>query len=204
MESIWGWLMADDLIEIGIKVNSNAEAAYRGLNTLNGAVVNSIKAAERLEKNYALLDKAVNKGKITLEQYAKGVQQTDSAIKSLQQRMNSSVGAVESYGKHVNQARGYTNRLGVVTQQAGYQVGDFFVQLQGGTNGFVALGQQATQLVGTFAMLSQSTKAIGAAPIGSPGCPDLDFSMASTAKKRIELIQSSWMDWVATAIISYC
>lgn len=152
--------MADDLIEIGIKVNSNAEAAYRGLNTLNGAVVNSIKSAERLEKNYALLDKAVNKGKITLEQYAKGVQQTDSAIKSLQQRMNSSVGAVESYGKHVNQARGYTNRLGVVTQQAGYQVGDFFVQLQGGTNVFVALGQQATQLVGTFAMLSQSTKAI--------------------------------------------
>jgi hypothetical protein len=152
--------MADDLIEIGIKVNSNAEAAYRGLNTLNGAVVNSIKSAERLEKNYALLDKAVNKGKITLEQYAKGVQQTDSAIKSLQQRMNASVGTVASYSKHVNQAKGYTNQLGVVTQQAGYQVGDFFVQLQGGTNVFVALGQQATQLVGTFAMLSQSTRAI--------------------------------------------
>ena len=45
---------------------------------------------------------------------------------------------------------------------------------------------------------------MGAAPIGSPGCPDLDFSMASTAKKRIELIQSSWRDWVATAIISNC
>lgn len=152
--------MADDLIEIGIKVNSNAEAAYRGLNTLNGAVVNSIKSAERLEKNYALLDKAFNKNKITLEQYAKGVQQTDSAIKSLQQRMNASAGAVENYARHVNQTKGYTNQLGVVTQQAGYQVGDFFVQLQGGTNVFVALGQQATQLVGTFAMLSQSTRAI--------------------------------------------
>ncbi len=38
--------------------------------------------------------------------------------------------------------------------------------------------------------------------MGSPGCPDLDFSIASTAKKRIELIQSSSRDWVTTAIIS--
>jgi len=153
--------MANDLVEIGINVKSNADAAYKGLNTLNGAVVNSIKAAERLEKNYAILDKAVNKNKITLEQYAKGVQQTDAAIASLQQRMNDSSVAVQNYGRHVNQAKGYTNQLGLVTQQFGYQVGDLAVQVQSGTNFFVAFGQQATQLVGTFAMLSQSTKMIG-------------------------------------------
>jgi len=153
--------MANDLVEIGINVKSNADAAYKGLNTLNGAVVNSIKSAERLEKNYALLDKAVAKKKITLEQYAKGVQQTDAAIASLQQRMNDSSVAVQNYGRHVNQAKGYTNQLGLVTQQFGYQVGDLAVQVQSGTNFFVAFGQQATQLVGTFAMLSQSTKMIG-------------------------------------------
>ena len=37
--------------------------------------------------------------------------------------------------------------------------------------------------------LSQSTNAIGAAPIGKPGCPELAFSMACIDKKRIELIQ---------------
>lgn len=153
--------MANDLVEIGINVKSNADAAYKGLNSLNGAVVNSIKSAERLEKNYAILDKAVNKNKITLEQYAKGVQQTDAAIASLQQRMNDSSVAVQNYGRHVNQAKGYTNQLGLVTQQFGYQVGDLAVQVQSGTNFFVAFGQQATQLVGTFAMLSQSTKMIG-------------------------------------------
>jgi phage-related minor tail protein len=153
--------MANDLVEIGINVKSNADAAYKGLNTLNGAVVNSIKSAERLEKNYALLDKALAKKKITLEQYAKGVQQTDAAIASLQQRMNDSSVAVQNYGRHVNQAKGYTNQLGLVTQQFGYQVGDLAVQVQSGTNFFVAFGQQATQLVGTFAMLSQSTKMIG-------------------------------------------
>jgi len=152
--------MADDLIEIGIKVNSNAEAAYRGLDKLNGSVVNSLKHAERLQKNYALLDKAFNENKVTLQQYAKGIQQVDASIAMLNRRMSDGVDAISEYSGHVNQARGYTNRLGVVTQQAGYQVGDFFVQIQSGTNVFVALGQQATQLVGTFAMLSQSTKAI--------------------------------------------
>lgn len=47
-----------------------------------------------------------------------------------------------------------TNQLGVVTQQAGYQVGDFLVQVQSGTNPMVAFGQQATQLVGVLPLLS--------------------------------------------------
>lgn len=153
--------MANDLVEIGINVKSNADAAYKGLNTLNGAVVNSIKSAERLEKNYALLDKAVAKKKITLEQYAKGVQQTDAAIASLQQRMNDSSGGVQNYGRHVNQARGYTNQFGLVTQQVGYQFGDLAVQIQSGTNAFVAIGQQFTQLAGLGAQLSKSMAMIG-------------------------------------------
>ena len=61
---------------------------------------------------------------------------------------------------HLNQQAQGMNRFGVLTQQAGYQVGDFFVQVQSGTNVLVAFGQQATQLVGTFAALATTTKAI--------------------------------------------
>ena len=39
-------------------------------------------------------------------------------------------------------------KMGMATQQVGYQVGDFLVQIQSGTNWMVAFGQQATQLVG--------------------------------------------------------
>ena len=42
------------------------------------------------------------------------------------------------------------NRMGMRLQQVGYQVGDFAVQLQGGTNAAVALGQQGSQLLGIF------------------------------------------------------
>jgi len=52
------------------------------------------------------------------------------------------------------------NRAGVLAQQAGYQFGDFAVQVQSGANPMMAFGQQATQLIGTFSMLAKSTKAI--------------------------------------------
>lgn len=53
------------------------------------------------------------------------------------------------------------NRAGVLTQQAGYQVGDFIVQVQSGTNAFVAFGQQATQVAGTLTLLGGKWIAIG-------------------------------------------
>lgn len=43
--------------------------------------------------------------------------------------------------------RGFSH-FGQAVQQTGYQVGDFLVQVQSGTNAFVAFGQQATQLAG--------------------------------------------------------
>jgi len=45
---------------------------------------------------------------------------------------------------------------GMAIQQTGYQVGDFLVQVQGGTNVMVAFGQQATQLVGVLPMVASS------------------------------------------------
>jgi hypothetical protein len=52
------------------------------------------------------------------------------------------------------------NRFGLVTQQVGYQVGDFVVQVQSGTNAFVAFGQQATQLAGMLYLIPGAVGAI--------------------------------------------
>jgi hypothetical protein len=57
-------------------------------------------------------------------------------------------------------ARGM-NRSGVLMQQTGYQVGDFIVQVQSGTNAFVAFGQQATQVAGTLTLLQGKWVLIG-------------------------------------------
>ena len=47
-----------------------------------------------------------------------------------------------------------SNRMGVVTQQAGYQVSDFIVQVQSGTNPFIAFSQQASQLAGVLPLVA--------------------------------------------------
>jgi hypothetical protein len=60
---------------------------------------------------------------------------------------------MQNHNRFLAQAGQQSNRFGVVTQQAGYQIGDFLVQVQSGTNWMVAFGQQATQLVGVLPLL---------------------------------------------------
>lgn len=88
-----------------------------------------------------------------------------SEIMKLGQEMKQQAQFATALGKATQQAavqiQGVgkrANRAGVVFQQAGYQLGDFIVQAQSGTNVMVALGQQMTQMVGVGAMLSRSTK----------------------------------------------
>jgi len=50
----------------------------------------------------------------------------------------------------------------VAIQQTGYQLGDFIVQVQSGTNAYVAAGQQLTQMAGLLTLMGGSMVAIGA------------------------------------------
>ena len=68
------------------------------------------------------------------------------------------------------------NRLNVVTQQAGYQLSDFIVQVQSGTNPFVAFSQQASQLAGVLPLVATqlgltATKAIALSTALGIGIP---------------------------------
>ena len=56
-----------------------------------------------------------------------------------------------------------TNKFGMYSQQVGYQVGDFAVQVQSGTNALVAFGQQGTQLAGLLPGIYGAALGIGLA-----------------------------------------
>jgi len=60
-----------------------------------------------------------------------------------------------NFSKHINQTSDGMNRMGVAAQQTGYQVSDFIVQIQGGTNPLVAFSQQATQLAGLLYLMPE-------------------------------------------------
>lgn len=93
--------------------------------------------------------------------------QTSDAIDIVNSRMRvlgeTTPVALNKFGGSAQVATRGMNRMGMVTQQAGYQVGDFLVQVQSGTNAFVAFGQQATQLVGLMGMFNPALIGVGAA-----------------------------------------
>lgn len=75
--------------------------------------------------------------------YVAGIKSAEAATRSLQQQQGKAASASQ-YGSKA------ASRFGVVAQQAGYQVQDFAVQVQGGQSALVALGQQGSQLLGVF------------------------------------------------------
>ena len=106
------------------------------------------KEVKDLERSYKLLDKAHNTGKISLQTYAQGVAQVDTRIAKLNKVLGSGSSEINKHATALVQSKNKMSKFGMVSQQVGYQVGDFFVQVQSGTSALVAFGQQGTQLAG--------------------------------------------------------
>jgi hypothetical protein len=77
-------------------------------------------------------------------------QKTGTTMQAFDLATAESVRGVNQFGNVAQVAGKNTNRMGMQLQQVGYQVGDFAVQVQGGTNVAVAFGQQMSQLLGIF------------------------------------------------------
>lgn len=104
-------------------------------------------AFDRARKQMRDLREALRQGIITQDQYREALRR----VREEQQRAGAGAGGLA----------GRMNRAGVITQQAGYQMGDFIVQVQSGTNWMVAFGQQATQVAGTLTLLGGKWLLIG-------------------------------------------
>ena len=87
------------------------------------------------------------------EKISKGQERLNQYFASIDKQITNVNRNIQKHSAYLNQAAQQSNRFGVATQQVGYQVGDFLVQVQSGTNWMVAFGQQATQLVGILPLL---------------------------------------------------
>jgi hypothetical protein len=77
----------------------------------------------------------------------------------------SSANSINALNRHNQAIQRNTRSMGrgqVAIQQTGYQLGDFIVQVQSGTNAYVAAGQQLTQMAGLLTLMGGSMVAIGA------------------------------------------
>lgn len=116
---------------------SKAATSYSQLK----ASIDPVYAAQlRMKKGHEAVRAALKAGIITRAEAAQSLRAYRTEVQSLSQAQMAATKA--------------SNRFGVVTQQAGYQIGDFLVQVQSGTSPFVAFGQQATQLVGILPLMT--------------------------------------------------
>ena len=81
-------------------------------------------------------------------------EQQTAAIARLNAQMAAGTGAFAGQAAAIGNTRNRMNGMNMAVQQAGYQFGDFAVQVQGGTSAFTAFSQQGSQLAGILPMIA--------------------------------------------------
>lgn len=134
----------------GVSAGASASAMEAEIERLRQKY-DQVYAASRLyESSLKELNRAHMLGVTSTKQHEAAVESLNLEYQNFQ---NNAGDASNRFSQHIQQASSRLNQYGVVTQQVGYQVGDFLVQVQSGTNWMVAFGQQATQLVGVLPMM---------------------------------------------------
>jgi hypothetical protein len=158
-----------DLADVTLRISTDYSDVNKAVTATNGL--------ERKVKNLA---RAYASGKIpqnqfdagiksigrSLQKYSSSYQKAHYDVRTLGQEYLKAEKAQREFMQAQMGATKNSNRMGVATQQLGYQVSDFVVQIQSGTNAFVAFGQQASQLVGVLPLVADrlgltAMKAIG-------------------------------------------
>jgi hypothetical protein len=81
----------------------------------------------------------------------RGLMQVQKQVQQVDRQIKQSTVALKQNANQFNSTAVATNKFAKgALQQAGYQVGDFAVQVSGGQNALMAFGQQGSQLAGVF------------------------------------------------------
>ena len=104
------------------------------------------------EQKYLAMKNQINRaselGVLDAKQEAAALSNLEKEYQALSKGVYLAGSRFNQFGEQAGISGKSANRFGMYAQQAGYQVGDFAVQLQSGTNAGVAFSQQAAQLAG--------------------------------------------------------
>lgn len=131
-------------------MDRSTKRAAKSFNQLEASLDPVSRAAQKLQRDTDKVRIAQDKGLISAERAAQTYARLNSNYENYTARLGGSVNALNRAGRAANDNAGSYRRFGLVAQQAGYQVGDFAVQVASGQNPLVALTQQASQLLGFF------------------------------------------------------
>jgi len=141
--------MADDLLTMKIAIDDRDYLKVQN-------------SQKKFQYSLVEIERAYRKGELTSKQYNRQLVIQSKQLQKLGFDYNRASSQVRQYSfalrnateEQLNHAQAMSlsgkgmRRFELFAQQAGYQVGDFAVQVQSGTNVAVAFGQQASQLLG--------------------------------------------------------
>jgi hypothetical protein len=160
------------------------QAEILRLEVMYNKVAVATKVYEQAEKS---LNRAVLLGVLTADQKEAKLAELSIAYQKVGTDANKAQTFINRFGENAQISGRGLNQFGVYAQQVGYQVGDFLVQIQSGTNFLVAFGQQATQLAGLIPGVLGAALGIGISLATAIGAAFMRTSeQAKESKKGVD------------------
>ena len=129
----------------------------------------AVRVMDNLEAELRDVERAMGKGLITEKQYNAETQRLTQSMARLKTVAKGSSKDFRAFEKTVYGSGKAMRQKEIAMQQAGYQLQDFIVQVQAGTNPLIAFSQQGSQLAGFFAGPWGAAIGLGIAALGGLG-----------------------------------
>jgi len=132
-------------------------------------VERAVRVMDNLEAEVRKVERAEKAGLITKERAKAEIDRLTASMQKLKVVANGSVSDFNKFEKGLYGSGKAARRNEIAFQQAGYQIQDFIVQVQAGTNPLIAFSQQGSQLAGFFAGPWGAAIGLGIAALGGLG-----------------------------------
>ncbi|MGH1579080.1 hypothetical protein [Planktotalea sp.] len=107
-------------------------------------------ATLKFDRGVKLLEKSLEAGKIDAARYEKGLENLNREFDAAKVKAAGMANVMAQAKVPAGTMAKFVDKNRFALQQAGYQFGDFAVQVQGGTSAVTAFTQQGTQMLGVF------------------------------------------------------
>ena len=129
----------------------------------------AVRVMDNLEAEVRDVERAFKSGLITEKQYNAETKRLTQSMGRLKTVAKGSARDFRAFEKTVYGSGKAMRQKEIAMQQAGYQLQDFIVQVQAGTNPLIAFSQQGSQLAGFFAGPWGAAIGLGIAALGGLG-----------------------------------
>ena len=180
------------------KAEKHAKRLERQLGSLEKRFDPLASATQKYDRGLKVLERSLESGKIDITRYEKNLENLNREFDAAKAKAAGAGAAVE--GLNVATGRGSRMRqYRNIAQQAGYQIGDFAVQVQGGTSAITAFTQQGSQMLGVFGAFGAIAGA--ALAIGAPVAASLLGSGEAAAdfSEKVENLSTAVDEYVSAS-----